>query len=201
MMNTPPVIIESWQHAARKLLGHELPLADVIASFGEPIIVTIEKYFPGLDSQLVLQTYLHYSEEVPGLRIRMFPGMHELVLGVKEKGYQIAMVTTRVWKRTPLYLYDFDLYDSFDCVVSGEDCTKHKPDPEPCNIALQRLGIRPEEALMIGDTLFDVECAHNAGVRCALVRWSLTAAAEDFAAADFVMEQPEDLYDYLGSLQ
>ena len=201
LMNTPPVIIESWQHAARTLLGHELPMDVVIGSFGEPILVTIEKHFPGLDPQLVLRTYVHHSDESPGLRIEMFPGTRELVLGVKALGYKTAMVTTRVWARTPLHLYDFGMENEFDCMVSGENCTRHKPDPEPCNIALEKLGIAPEEAIMVGDTLFDIECAHNAGVRAVIVSWSLTATPEDIQKADFFLQKPEDLYDYLESLR
>jgi len=196
-MNTPPVIIESWQYAARTLLGHELPREKVVASFGEPIMLTIENLFKGVDPQLALKTYLDYSLTLEHKAIKMFPGMRELVLDLKAKGYRVAMVTTRVWKRMHYEVYDFPIYDEFEVVVSGEDCTKHKPDPEPCLIALDRLGIKAEEAFMVGDTNMDLDCAHNAGIRCALVRWSLTASGDDFARADFIMETPESIYNYL----
>ena len=197
IMNTPPVIIESWQYAARTLLGHELPLETVVASFGEPIAVTIDNLFEGKDPQLVLKTYLDYSLGLEKDAIKMFPGMKELVFKLKELGYMVAMVTTRVWKRMHYEVYDFHIFDEFDAVVSGEDCTKHKPDPEPCLIALDRLGIAADEAIMVGDTNMDLECAHNAGIKCGLVRWSLNASPEDFAAADFILETPEDLFAYV----
>lgn len=201
LMNTPPVIIKSWQYAAKKLLGYELPLQDVINSFGEPILTTIDRHFKGVDPDLALRTYLEYSDnELKPKDIKMFPEMRELVLGVKELGYKVGMVTTRVWGRMSHHLYDFDLEPYFDCFVSGEDCTKFKPDPEPVNIALARLGVKPEEAIMLGDTSFDIQCSHNAGIKAVMVTWSLTATLDDFAAADFVLKQPEDLYDYLNML-
>ena len=67
----------------------------------------------------------------------------------------------------------------FDTIVTCDDTDKHKPDPEPVNIALERLGSRPEEAVMIGDSIFDILCAKGAGVKSVLVSWALAVSDED----------------------
>ncbi len=68
------------------------------------------------------------------------------------------------------------------------------------NIALERLGSKPEEALMIGDSMFDMLCATNAGVKAALVSWALAVSDADKYgenAPDYIIEKADDLLDIL----
>ena len=52
----------------------------------------------------------------------------------------------------------------FEVVVGADDTERHKPDPEPLLLALERLGARPAEAAYVGDSPFDVQAAQAAGV-------------------------------------
>lgn len=89
---------------------------------------------------------------------------------VKERGEKTGLVTSRLAYTTKQGLEKYDLKDYFDVVVTAEDTKKHKPDPEPVNIALAKLDSRPEHSLMLGDTMFDILCAKNAGVTSVLAR-------------------------------
>ncbi len=51
----------------------------------------------------------------------------------------------------------------FEVIITREDTEKHKPDPEPILFACKKLGIKPEEAVYVGDALFDFQAARNAG--------------------------------------
>ena len=70
-------------------------------------------------------------------------------------------------------LEKYEIKDYFDTVLTADDTTRHKPDPQPINITLEKLGSVPENAIMLGDTIFDLLCAKNAGVKSVLVSWSL----------------------------
>ena len=97
-------------------------------------------------------------------------------------------------------LEKYDLKDYFDVVVTAEDTKKHKPDPEPVNIALAKLDSRPEHSLMLGDTMFDILCAKNAGVTSVLVGWSLALkSGDDFGedAPDHVIRKAAELLELL----
>ena len=88
----------------------------------------------------------------------------------------------------------------FDVVITVEDTDKCKPDPEPVRVALERLGSKPEEAVMIGDSVFDVLCARGAGVKTAIVGWAVAFFDKDKAcenAPDYVIEKAWDLLDIL----
>ena len=51
----------------------------------------------------------------------------------------------------------------------------HKPNPEPVLLGLEKLGADPSDAVMIGDSSFDIVCANRAGVTSALVDWAITS--------------------------
>jgi pyrophosphatase PpaX len=101
------------------------------------------------------------------------------------------------------YLDLFDKKDLFDGMVTCDDTEKHKPEPEPILLGLEKMKSAKDEALMIGDGVFDVKCANNAGVKSVLVGWRITdtdnAVIED-AVHDFETETPEDLKKLIESL-
>ena len=128
--------------------------------------------------------------------------MKELVIKVKACGYKTGLVTSRL-KRTAMEgLEKFDLTKYFDVIITPEDTDKHKPDQEPVNIALERLGSKPENTVMLGDTIFDIQCSHNAGVDAVLVSWSLALEGktkeelgED--APEYIINTPEEIFDII----
>ena len=72
----------------------------------------------------------------------------------------------------------------------------HKPHPEPILKALDELGSKKEETIMVGDTIFDLQCAHNAGVKSVLVGWSediLTLEEAGEYQPDYVIKEAKDL--------
>ena len=130
----------------------------------------------------------------------MFPGMKELLAEVKIRGYKTGLVTSRLLHTTQQGLEKYELKDYFDVVVTAEDTEKHKPDPEPVNIALEKLHSLPGNSIMLGDTMFDILCAKNAGVTSVLVGWSLALQAGDgFGedAPDHVIKTAAELLELL----
>ncbi|MEG0114831.1 MAG: HAD hydrolase-like protein, partial [Hydrogenoanaerobacterium sp.] len=59
-----------------------------------------------------------------------------------------------------------------------DDTTEHKPKPEPMLLYLSRTGVRADEVLYIGDTVYDYQCATGAGVPFALAGWGALNADE-----------------------
>ena len=196
IMDTNDIIIQSWQHTFRTIEGMERSLEEITASFGEPLSVTMRHFFPERDTEEMVRTYRDYQRSVYAEQINMFPGIAEVIETLKLNNYLVAIVTSRLWNSTKQGLYKFDIAHMFDAVVSAEDTTVHKPDPTPCNICLQKLGVNPEEAIFVGDSKFDVLCAKNAGVHSVLVGWSVCVTNEQkdgIYKPDYFIEKPEDL--------
>ena len=178
IMDTNTIILKSWQHTFNTVLGRDPDFELIKQTFGEPLDETMKKLFPDRDTHEMVETYRNYQRHIYREDITMFPGTKEVIEELKRRGYQVAIVTSRLWSSTTQGLYKFDIAHMFDAVVSAEDTTIHKPDPTPILLCLDKLGIEPDEALMVGDSKFDILCARNAGVESCLVSWTITVDDE-----------------------
>lgn len=79
-------------------------------------------------------------------------------------GIRTALVTSKNERELAGFLPRFAAADAVDTTVSASDVAHPKPDPESARLACARLGVAPEEALMIGDSIYDLRCARDAGV-------------------------------------
>jgi pyrophosphatase PpaX len=200
LMDTNGLILQSWQHTLRTVEGKERPREEIFSSFGEPLSVTMKKFLPQIPVEEGVEIYRSYHyDNFTGL-IEVFPGILELLRELRARGYKTGIVTSRLRHTTDLGLRKYDMEQYFDAVITVEDTVKPKPDPEPVRVALERLGSAPEEAIMIGDSVFDVQCARRAGVKAAIVGWAVAFGSEERAGAnapDYFLEKPGDLLEIL----
>jgi phosphoglycolate phosphatase-like HAD superfamily hydrolase len=79
-------------------------------------------------------------------------------------------------------------------VISAADVGEVKPAPNVVQVALERAGVDAEHAVMVGDTVWDIEASARAGVRCVALRSGGTGGAElSGAGAIAVYDDPADL--------
>jgi phosphoglycolate phosphatase len=79
--------------------------------------------------------------------------------------FPMAVVTARDEKGTMRFLQQFDLAQYFDVVVTGQSAEHTKPYPDPILFAAQKMNVKPEECLMIGDTTVDMRAGKSAGAQ------------------------------------
>jgi len=104
---------------------------------------------------------LKYSKVIPGAR--------QLLRGLKEKGYKLAIASNRPPKFSMILLEHLDLVKYFDVIACAKDKTEIKPKPFLIPRILKKLDVKKEEALYVGDMTVDVHAGHNAGVRVVAV--------------------------------
>lgn len=196
LADTNKLIISSWQHTYMTFTGKEQDEEVLKATFGEPIALSMENAFPGVPLEKSLDVYRTHQDHIYKDMIEPFDGMTDLVKTLKERGYKTGILTSRLKLSTMAGLEKFGLLPYLDGIVTCEDCAKCKPDPAPMRAVLEKLGVRPEEALMVGDTVFDIRCAHNAGVEAALVGWAfaLSDPPEDGPdKPEYIINKAEEL--------
>lgn len=116
--------------------------------------------------------------------IKPIPGAQELLDYLKFKKIKIALLTNNTHEEIKVLLKRLNWENVFDVIVGKED-GKPKPSPEPTIIALEKLGLKKEEVVYLGDSNPDLESAHGAGVRIMISQAvHNTAKAED---AEFVV--------------
>lgn len=91
------------------------------------------------------------------------PGSRETLERLRAMGIKLAVGSSS--RNTPLIMAKVDLSRYFDAVADGNDITNSKPDPEVFLLAAERLGLAPEECVVVEDAEAGVEAARRAGMR------------------------------------
>lgn len=203
VMDTNGLIVESWQHTVKTLTGNDISLDEIRGSLGEVLSFSMERIMPDIDPALSVATYREYQHERYLSRINLFDGTFETLEALKNNGVKVALVTSRLANSTYKALDHFDVRKYFDAVLTAEDSTKAKPDPEPINLMVAKLGADPEKTVYVGDTVHDILAAKAAGVYTILADWSFALPKEkrlDAPQPDLVIEKMEDLRKLFGIL-
>lgn len=122
-----------------------------------------------------------------------FPEKLVEVLEELHQRYQLGIVTSRIKIGIEEVFSRTEIKHLFDVVVSYEDSKNHKPHPEPLLLALTKLGLGPEEAIYVGDSMTDIDAARDAGMRSIHLTTQphpdATAATQEFHELLGVIEQ------------
>lgn len=95
--------------------------------------------------------------------VEMKDGIHELLFFLKEEGIKTAIATSSPLDRTKKYLTQVGLVDEFDELVSGHMVEHGKPEPDIYLYAASKLGLKPEECLVLEDSPTGLLAANQAG--------------------------------------
>ena len=100
IMDTNDVILKSWQYTFRSLEDREADEDELKKTFGEPLDITISRFFPEVPVEESIEIYRSYQRDHFRELITLFPGMKELLAVLKEKGYKTGLVTSRLYNTT-----------------------------------------------------------------------------------------------------
>jgi HAD superfamily hydrolase (TIGR01549 family) len=101
----------------------------------------------------------------------LLPGARELVVALKERGHRVVLASSGKPHHVDRALDLLDVRDIADAWTTSEDVESTKPAPDLLQVALKKLG-EPADApsMVIGDSVYDVEAAKNAGMPAVVVR-------------------------------
>jgi pyrophosphatase PpaX len=203
LMDTNEAILESWQHAARRLLGREFDSDELKATLGEPILRTVAYLFPDHDPDLVVKTYreFHYAhfEEM----IEVFPGVMGMLEALRGEGYHLGLVTNRLRRTTEIGLRQYGMERYFEAVVTVGEAPRDKPAPEHIWYTLDLMERAPERAVLVGDSQNDIIGGHRAGLVSVRVGWAVATDdgyGDKAAEPDYVIAHPSELLPLLAEL-
>ena len=171
LIDSGPIILASMQYAVRTVLGREIPPDELGLSIGGQGIVAQMQAIDAEHAEALLETYKVHND---GLHetLEAFDELLALLPGLAQQGRKLGIVTAKRHRTVGLALDRFPaLAAAFDVVIAHEDTERHKPDPDPVLLAVERLGGQPDEAVYIGDSPFDIGAAKAAGVFAVAVGW------------------------------
>jgi HAD superfamily hydrolase (TIGR01509 family) len=97
------------------------------------------------------------------------PGAKELIASLVERGYGVWLATSAEPEELEHHMKELGAEDNIAGVVSSDEAEESKPAPDIFGLALERAEVSPEDAVVVGDSIWDIEAAKEAGVRVAAV--------------------------------
>ena len=133
-----------------------------------------------------------YREVACG-RLVPLPGAMELIRGLKEMGFKLAIASSTPRINIEFAVEQLKMADLFDGFVGAEDVTRGKPDPEVFLKAAQKVGVSPEWCVVFEDAVAGVIAAKRGGMKCVAVTTTNPRAALEEAGADLVVDSLEEI--------
>ncbi len=141
-----------------------------------------------------VQRFLQYYSEHLLDYTKAYPEVKETLLKLGD--YKKAVISNKREVLSKGCLEGLGLLRFFDIVLGSDSVSERKPSPLPVLEALKRFGASKDEAVMIGDSNYDVEAAHAAGVRIIAVTYGYRSR-DILKDADFMIDNFGELMDIL----
>jgi N-acetyl-D-muramate 6-phosphate phosphatase len=152
----PPLLFRDPVHTARRLVMWIESPGNALLGFADRV---------GIDDEMVaFIDWMNRHRKSPLKKYLIVPGVEEM-FKLMEGRYPMAVVSARDEKSTMRFLTQFDLCRHFEVVVTGLSAPHTKPYPDPIFLAAQKMGVQPEECVMIGDTTVDMRAGKAAGAQ------------------------------------
>jgi HAD superfamily hydrolase (TIGR01509 family) len=154
--------------------GEDRFLSGVAEKFGVALTLPRDKH----------RTYDIYLEIIRG-RLQPVRGAKEFIATCRQHGLKLAVATSADRVKMNGNLREIGLPpEIFEACVTGDDIQRKKPDPQIFQVAAGRLGVRPQECLVVEDAVSGVQAAKAAGMLCLALTTSFDAATLSAVGAD-----------------
>ncbi len=184
---------------SRVLADHGLPAVtedDVRIFMGQGSKVTMNKAFRKYGKTLdddalsaVTREFVRYYEADPVGHTTAFAGVAEVVQGFDKLGLKQGVCTNKFERPSRMILEHLRLMPPIADLAGADTFPVRKPDPRHILMLVERMGRTPGKAVMVGDSIHDVEAAHAAGLPAVLVSWGYTDRPASELGAEAVIER------------
>jgi HAD superfamily hydrolase (TIGR01509 family) len=124
--------------------------------------------------------------------LKPVPGAIELLQELFEHNISIALASSSFLKDIEMILGLLDIRKYFSVVVGGDEVKKGKPEPDIFEYAVKKLGVSPENCIVIEDSSNGTKAAKAAGIKCIGYK-NKNSGSQDLSSADLIIESMEDI--------
>ncbi len=167
---------------------------DIIRLIGLPLIEMFH-IMTDLDEVQLEEITKIYRDNFSDLafgHVRAFPHVQETIRRLYEDGYMMTIATSRGRQSLQALMEQLDIADDINTYMGDQDVTEKKPAPEMVLKILEQTSTSPDEAIVVGDTIYDIEMGQRAGcMTCGVTygnnsREELQRQGADYIIDDFV---------------
>lgn len=162
----------AWQEALAEE-GHRFDLPAIHHQIGKGSDNLVPSLVPGAseqDAERLGDAHGRIFKARHFAELRPFPGARDLLARCKEAGYTVVLASSATAEELHHHLDILDARGLIDAFTSADDVGCSKPCPDIFDTARKKAGVSAEEAMVVGDTPYDIEAARQAGIRTVAVR-------------------------------
>lgn len=189
--DTQALIVKTLQDT---MAQHALPVlpADVCAkTIGLRLDESFATLFPHLtpdEAKACAASYrIIFDENKKTILVQPFPNVIPTILQLHELGHSIAIASSRGRESLLAYVEQMRLQQAISAIVAADDVRRVKPDPEMALKALAQIGGEPQDTIVVGDMIFDIQMGKSAHMKTCAVTYG-NGTPDQLASADYVID-------------
>ena len=193
LVDTSGDITNALNYALKPYGLRDLTVEDTIKMVGEGITRLIEKLLENERIQIrdtVIKRFLdYYSEHLIDFST-LYPHVRETL--EKLNDYKKAVISNKREYLSTRLLDKLDLLKYFDLVVGSDTTSERKPSAIPVIYVFTKLGVNPDESIIVGDSNYDIEAGKKAGLKTVAVTYGYRER-QYLIDADYIIDSMKDL--------
>lgn len=195
LIDSIELILGSMRYAFAKCDAPTPTDAEWLTGVGIPLRTMFQRYAPDEEAiDRFIAAYREHQFANHDSLVRCYDAVPQTLALLRERNHPLAVVTSKTTSLARRGLDYVGVMQYFETIVGCDSSERHKPDPGPVLLALDRLGYAPEEALFVGDSVHDIEAGNAAGVLSVAALWGpFTREQLAVAKPDRFVERIEDV--------
>ncbi len=203
LVDSIELIVAAAMNAFASRPGPSPSEAQIRNTIGRPLPTTFGPWLVDDDDlPFLISKYREYQLEHHDRLTSAYDGIVDAVAALDAAGCSMGIVTSKVGFMAERALVHTGLARYMKCIVASDSTTRHKPEPEPVLMALERLGASRHQAMFVGDSPYDMQSGRAAGVHAVGVAWgAFTTDTLLEAGAEVILQNPRDLVRYVSDFK
>ena len=195
LIDSIELILASYRHTLAAHGRAPVPDSEWMRGVGTPLRVQLAPWADSPEElQALVATYRDFNLANHDRMVAAFPGVVDLVRGIRGRGLRTGVVTSKNREGTRRGLRLIGLEDAIEVLVCADDVEHPKPHPEPVQRAVTALTSEPISTLFVGDSVHDLASGRKAGVLTGAALWGPFARSDlEAGAPDFWFESAAEL--------
>lgn len=202
LVDTAPDLVAALNLALKEYGLEEQSLESMRNHASHGSLALVKAAQPLLDEStqaLLQQRLLYWYGEVNGQQAQLFDGMGQLLETLINRGIKVGVITNKPARYTRPLLDSLGLTHKLSCIVSGDTCTRSKPDVGPMYLGAMQSGTLPTAIAYLGDAERDLVAAESSGMQGVTALWGYISATDNPGIWPAVLQivSPLSLLDHL----
>ena len=201
LVNSTVLILRTFKVTLKHFIKRDVPDEEIIRFFGLPLRECLANFDAAQVDEMITY-YRNYNNEMHDVLLQPFPHIEDGLKRLENMQIKKAVVTSKTHNMAKRGLKILKLDKYILDIIGCEECTKHKPDPEPMLKGAASIILPPGKCLCVGDSPYDLLSGRAAGCKTVAVGWSLFDKKYFFSLIkpDYVIEDLQELGDIVQSI-